>query len=386
MSKLWPFLANASFFSCAACVFPFLVLHYQRLGFNGPQIGLLSGITPLMTLIGAPLWTSLADATRRHRLVLSLIIVVSALSLAALPLLHDFGPVLLIVVVLSACFSPITSFIDSATMTMLAGEKELYGRVRVGGTFGYGLAGYGAGVLVQHSSLKLAFWAGASALLLALAVGQNLSFGPVRHDQPRTGSARSLLADRRWWPFLVLAFAAGLALAVSTTYLLPYMKELGADETTMGLALTMGTVAEVPMLLFGNRLLKRFKPYSLFLAAVGVTGLRLMLFVVSRTPNAVLLLQLFNGITFSITWLAGVAYAHENAPAGLGATAQGVFGAMVYGFGAAVGNFAGGPLLERLGGHTTYLVFGTIILAIVLLVAIVHRRPSADRKTLAGNA
>src|ERR1700694_164684 len=138
MQKFWPFLANVLFFAAAACVLPFLILYYERLGFSGPEIGLLTGISPLVTLVSAPLWTNLADITRRHRLVVSLIILTAAVCLAALPFLNSFVLVLLASIVLSACFIPVTSFFDSATMFMLGGQQELYGRVRLGGTFGYG--------------------------------------------------------------------------------------------------------------------------------------------------------------------------------------------------------------------------------------------------------
>src|SRR5437899_11515146 len=98
MRKFWPFLANVLFFAALACVLPFLILYYERLGFSGPQIGLLTGLSPLVTLVSAPLWTNLADVTRRHRLVVSLIILTAAVCLATLPLLTRFVPVLLVVI------------------------------------------------------------------------------------------------------------------------------------------------------------------------------------------------------------------------------------------------------------------------------------------------
>ena len=381
MRKSWPFLANVLFFSAAACVLPFLILYYERLHFSGPQIGLLTGLSPLVTLVSAPLWTNLADATRRHRLVLSLIILTAAVCLAALTLLTNFVPVLLVVILLSACFIPVTSFFDSATMVMLgvAGEKELYGRVRLGGTFGYGLMGYVAGLLVQRYDLRLALWSAAGLLLLTLIIAQNLRFGSLKPAPGRRGSVRTLLADRRWLPFLALAFAGGLSTLISTNYLFAYMKELGSSEAAMGLAITLSTVAEVPVFVFGNRLITRFRSYPLLLAAMVITGARLLLFFFAVTPNLVLLLQLVNGLTFPLMWLAGVAYAHEHAPAGLAATAQGLFGAMVYGFGSAVGGFAGGPLFERIGGRATYIVFGLVILGIVLVVALIQRRAPAEK-------
>ena len=50
-----------------------------------------------------------------------------SLSEKALTFLTSFVPVLLVALLLSASFLPITSFIDSATMFMLADRQEMYG-------------------------------------------------------------------------------------------------------------------------------------------------------------------------------------------------------------------------------------------------------------------
>jgi MFS family permease len=67
-------------------------------------------------------------------------------------------------------------------------------------------------------------------------------------------------------------------------------------------------------------------------------------------------------MVFPAMWLAGVAYADENAPAGMKSTAQGLFGSMTFGFGAAFSGFVGGLLLESIGGRGMFLVFGIVIL------------------------
>jgi PPP family 3-phenylpropionic acid transporter len=380
MSKLWPFVFNLLQYASIAAVAPFVVLYYQELGFTGTQIGLLTGISPLVTVFSTPLWTGLADASGRHRLIVGLGILVSALTEFLFPFLSTFVPVLLVAVLLYIFVAPVTPLADSAAMFMLADKKEMYSRVRLGGTIGFGLAAPFAGILVQRYGLRYAFWSCAGLLLLAFFISQKLVYGQAEADGPGGGRVRTLLSQPRWILFLVLAFAAGAGLAAFNNYLFPYMGELGASESLMGFTLTVGILSEIPVLYFGNRLITRFKPYGLLMLSLVVTGLRMLLYAASVKPGFVLVAQLLNGLTFAATWVAGVAYADENAPAGMSATAQGLFSTMVLGVGMAVGGFVGGPLLERMGGSGLYLVFGAAVLAIVALVALVERRLPAEQR------
>jgi PPP family 3-phenylpropionic acid transporter len=369
---------NVFLYAGFAFAWPFMVLYYQSLGLSGAQIGVLTGITPLITLLSTPFWTSLADASGRYRPVMSLTLIVAALCMFAIPLLNLFAPLLLVAVVSYIFLAPVTSFADSATMYMLGDQKAMYGRIRLGGTIGYGSAALISGVLVQRYGLRLAFWGGALLLLLALIISQKLVYNPQRGSHSAWRGIRLLLANHRWLLFLTVAFAAGLAYAASSIYLFPYLKGLGTPEAVMGLILMIGTFTEIPVFFYGHHLVRRFKPYPLFMLAMTLTGLRLLAFAASTTPAQAILVQLLNGLTFPAVWIAGVAYADANAPAGLSATAQGMFGVMIFGFGAAVGGFFGGPLLESLGGRGLYLVYGCIVLLIVGIGALLEKRLPAQ--------
>jgi PPP family 3-phenylpropionic acid transporter len=380
MKKIWPFTLNALLYAGIASGIPYLVLYYQSVGFDGRQIGLLTGLTPLITLLSIPLWTGLADAKHCHRMIMGVIILAAAITISILPLFTTFLPLLLIIVLYFVFFGPVFSFLDNATMLILGDEKELYGRIRLGGTIGFGLVATVAGVLIQNFGLKLAFWSLGGFLLVAAIASQKLDYRPLKPIGATAGKISLLLRDRRWLLFLLVAFAGGVALSATNSYFFPYLSEMGAGESTMGLMLTIGTLSEIPILFFGNWLIRRFKPAGLLILAMGITGLRLVLFGVSLTIGLALVLQLFNGLTFAAMWMAGVAYADEHAPVGLGATAQGHFGAMVFGFGPAVGGFIGGPLLVSLGGHAIFLIYGVVVLVIVVVAALGQRLLPPEEK------
>lgn len=373
MKKTIPFTFNFLLFAGFASVAPFIVLYYQQIGFSGTQISLLAGLPPLVTLVASPFLTNLADTTRRHKLIMSVGLVFVIAIMAVFPFLKIFALVMLVVLIFNFFLAPLASFADSATMTMLADEKEMYGRVRLGGTIGWLVALLIAGSLIGVYGLNMAFWSCAVILFLALIVGQKFSFGTPPETKSQ-GSIRDLLSNRHWILFLALAFIGGIAFAASNAYFASYMKELGGSEFMVSIALAIGTLTEIPVFFYGDRLLKRFNSYGLLIIALVITGIRSLLFAASGLPILAVLVNVLNGLTFPAMWVAGVAYADEHAPEGLKSTAQGLFGAMTFGFGSAVGGLMGGVLLESIGGRALFLVYGIIVLVGVAVIALIEKR------------
>jgi MFS family permease len=252
-------------------------------------------------------------------------------------------------------------------MNMLGKERALYGRIRLGGTIGWGVFAPIAGALVDHYGLKIGFWSFSVLMLINLFVSQKFVHGSHEPGQTNQGGIRLLLTSRRWTQFLFLAFLGGIGSFSAASYLFPYMAELGASESMMGIASAAATLTEIPVFFFGNRLVKRFGSYRLLMLALVMFGIRAVLYSLISTPSMVLILQLFGGTIFPILWVAGVSYADENAPGNLKSSAQGLFTAMMFGFGAAVTGFAGGLLLESIGGRGMFLVLGIVIFAGILI-------------------
>jgi PPP family 3-phenylpropionic acid transporter len=281
--------------------------------------------------------------------------------------------IFVVIILFNIFFSPVPSLADSATIAMLGEERAMYGRLRLGGTIGWGLVAPIAGALVEDHGLKLAFWVFSALMFLNFLVAQKVVHEASPLGSSNNGGIRYFLTNRRWILFLLTAFLGGLGSFSAAAYLYPYMAEMGASESIMGLALTVATLTELPIFFFGNHLVKRLTSHRLLILALVFLGIRSLFYALVNTPSAVLVVQVFGGTIFPALWLAGVTYADEHAPAGLKSTAQGLFGAMTFGFGSAVAGFAGGPLLESVGGRGMFLVFGLIIFGGLALIEVARR-------------
>ena len=363
MKKIWPFTFYVLYFAAFSSLMPFLVLFYQELDFGGAQIGLLAGIPPLVTLVSAPLWTGLADSKHWHKWVMGLGILGTVVVVFLLPWFTAFIIIFALIILFNTFISPVPSLADSATINMLGEDRAKYGRIRLGGTIGWGVFAPIAGIIVQRYGLQAGFWSFCAIMLVNLWISQRFVHGAQEQAEARHGGIRALLSNRRWINFLFLAFLGGIGSFSVAAYLFAYMAEMGATESTMGVASSIATVTEVVIFFFGNRLVRKLGSYGLLLLALVMSGIRLLLLGLIDTISMVMILQVFGGMVFPAMWLAGVYYADENAPAGLKSSAQGLFGAMVFGVGAAISGFLGGLLLESIGGRGMFFVLGIIVLA-----------------------
>lgn len=373
MKKMWLFGFYFIFFTGVASYSPYLVLYYQSLSFTGAQIGLIVGITPLITVVSLPLMTGIADRTNRHKLIMSLCLLVVVFTLLIYPNAQSFVLLFGLAILSAIFFAPIMPFSASASMFMLGDKKELFSRIRMGGTIGFSLASMVMGVFIENHGLKIAFLGAAVLFFIAFLFSQKMVYTEDIEQNVDKGQASQLLKNPYFLLFLLLGLSGGISGKTLSTYLFPYMKELGAGESMMGFALTIGTLVEIPVLFFVSSFIRRFNVYSIVIFSIVMIGVRFLLLAVASNAMVVLLIQLLNGFNHPLLTVAGAMYTDDQAPTQFRATAQGLFNVASGGIGSAVGGFVGGLLFDNVGAKGMYLVFGVLMFLVLAFVTVVRR-------------
>ncbi len=342
------------YFAAMAALMPFLALYYRQVGLSGGHIGLLLGIGPMITLAAAPAWGGLADRTQRHRLLLTIAIVGAMIAMFLVSQVGTLGLLLVLVAAYAWFSAPIMPLVDNSVLAILGERKGEYGKQRLWGAVGWGVSAAIAGVMIDRYGLGAGFAGFLLFLGIGLATSRSMRIAEAGIGQRFWSGIGLIASNSTWVAFLLTVFVAGIGSGVTNNFLFLYLSDLGASETLMGWSLVVATLSELPIFFYSSKLLKRWGAPGVLMIALGANVVRLVAYAVMPDAWMVLPIHLLHGLAFSAMWVAGVTYAGELAPPGMGATAQGLFGGVNMGLGAAAGAMMGGLLYDSTGPRAMY--------------------------------
>lgn len=353
------------YYAAIGTITPFLNVYLEKNGLNGAQIGWISSLPPLISLVANPFWSAFADRWQIHRAILTLLPLLAGLISLLFLTSVQFWPVLCFIVAMTFFRNPISPLVDSTAVSLVKQSGSTYGRQRLWGSLGFATVSYTLGRLISTADLSLAFWAHALILILGCTVLGWLL--PVQSHSQRVNlwaGLRTLAGQRSYLGFLLAVVLFGFAMSSYLTFLSLHMLNLGGSATQLGLMwLTMGGI-EVPIMYFGARSIERYGyrrilQLSFFGFIIGWTAMAF-----APSPLFLILNVLWIGACFSCYWVAVVNYADQSAPPGLNATTQAILGAAQSGLGWSLGAIAAGYLWDGAGATTLFLVAaGAVVLA-----------------------
>ncbi len=362
------------YFAAMGSLMPYLSLHYRAIGLSGREIGLIMGVAPFVTLFAAPMWGSLADILRQHKRILVLGICGMMCCMAGIAFARDLRLLMALVLVNTFMGSPIMALVDNTVLHLLGDDKALYGRQRVWGSVGWGAMGALMGYLTGRLGMPIAFYGYFALLILALIVALQMPI-VLPAMNVSYGTALKALWRQRWWAVVLVAiFIQMMGRATAFGFLMLYLNDLQTSRAVMGLSVAVASFSDIPTYFFADRLMRRLGPRGMLYLAFAASLAVLLGYGFLRNPVALAWMQLLGGPSFSAMWVAGVHYARQAAPEGMGATTQALFGAVVWGLGSGTGNLLGGMVYDAWGGAVLFRGAALVVVAAGVFFLLAGRR------------
>ncbi|HSD85506.1 MAG TPA: MFS transporter, partial [Anaerolineae bacterium] len=305
-------------------LFPFINLFYTRQGLSGTEIGLLSTLASLVALIAAPWWGRRSDVTAQPRRLLQFGLLATSLCMLVLSQQTIFAWMAVIVALDALLSVNVAPLSDVVALAVTKQGRAGYGSVRLWGSLGWAVAALLGGWLIEQTGLFTMFAGYALTGLVSIALLARLQLPrwgqhPDRTDAPAAAHSwrATFTALRRDRTLLGLTGALSIlwfALNVVRQFEPVFLDQLGAGETIIGLASTIGAAVELPAMLWVDRLGRHFSSGNLlrlsFLLYIAVA----LSVVIAPTIPVILFSHVIDGVAYSFFAVALVLFISEVAP------------------------------------------------------------------------
>jgi MFS transporter, PPP family, 3-phenylpropionic acid transporter len=374
-------LAYVALYAAIGADAPYVVLYYQRLGFDLALIGWIFGFGAVVALIAGPAWGALSDRLRGSPAVLILAMLVGLAGTLGLWLSRDLFPVVIAALVLSAGLAGVSPIIDARALETSGPERSGYGPLRAWGSISYIVFSFATGSAIEWWGIGSVFAVLGAGLISAGLVGLTLRAAIPHPATPSLRTAGRLFLRPPLGLFLVGASLTWIGLASVLAFYSLRLTEVGAPASVVGASAALGAAVEVPIMLSFPALAGRFGGERLLVLGAIVFAIRALAAGLIQDPWLLVLNSGFGGIGYACFLIGGVTYVSRHAPPELAATAQGVFQGMTLGLGQVVAGVAGGVLAGVMGLAGLYVAaagLGVLSTLIVALAVGVHGRPGAS--------
>lgn len=233
-----------------------LSIYLAGIGKADSEISLIVSASGILTMALQPVFGIVYDKLRRDRTVSVVLLLLSGVT-GVLFAVTKSTPLLFLFNGLSMTF---LNGVNPVAERLATGAKYRYGLIRLWGAVGYAVSTQTAGFVYEHISPRFNFWLfGAAALITALAfvlTTDNAARTDISEGkpEPRGGSIlRTLARNRPYLLFAAISFLFSGSASANGTYLSLLLGDLLGSTSQVGTVLFLGTMMEIPIILFSNR-------------------------------------------------------------------------------------------------------------------------------------
>lgn len=345
-------IVYVALFAAVGAFFPYISVYYRSIGLSLEMVGLLTALNAAAALVAAPAWGTVVDRLRDSRRPLLVAGLSSAAAAALLAVAREPLVVAVAVALVAAGSAGLGPMVDNRTIELLGDDRDRFGRARAWGSASFIGGSLVVGGLIARTAPSGLFLVYVPLLALTgVAAYALLGAGTRRPRTVQLGWIDGLAGVLRA-PTLGLFFVGSVVLwtsvAALTTFLSVHLIALGADAQFVGLAWAVGALVEVPLMFAFPAITRRVGAEWLLVVGALAFGVRSLGWALVSEPIVLLAFGVAGGVGFAFIYVGTVTYVARVVPAGVQATAQGIFSGTAFSFGAILGSIVGGLLAAPL--------------------------------------
>jgi MFS transporter, PPP family, 3-phenylpropionic acid transporter len=343
-----------AYFSYAGAMLAYFPPYLASRGLGAAEIAWVLALPQFIRIVAPAPWGWLADRSGAQRGIVVFACAVNAALFAALPHTGGFAGISWMIGIAALLSAAALPLVEAIALRALAGEAGRYGPIRLWGSVGFIAAVLGTGGWLDARAVQA---------LPAVIVGLGLfSFfaALLLPRVPRSPHAARAVGWSLSKPAVAL-LGAGFCMAAAHGTLYAFftlhLQREGYSVTWIGLAWTLGVLAEIVVFLYLPALVRRYSLSTILLASCACGVIRFVAIGWGAGVAWLLLAaQLLHAATFGSFHAASVAAIHKVFPPGAEARGQTLFSSVAYGAGGATGALLAGWAWETWGAGWAFAV------------------------------
>ncbi len=356
----------------------YITVFFKGQGLSDSQIGTITGIGPVVSVLGLTIAGNTADRLGKLNLVLSGSFLLSALCALVFPVSETFLYLLCINTFYTFATSPLLQLSDALAADCCAKHHKPFNVVKLFGTTGYAVIVLASGYLLQGREQLMFVMIAAiffvSAFLSAAVTDERtMQQGKSKH------AYTELFKDKA----LAVLFIANLLVYIPVSYynsFFPiFIKELANDSlSAVAWSNFLALISEFPFLLSAHILCKKFGHKKVLMASCALMTLRWVAIALSPHMLPAILFNMLKGASDIVFVYCTTALLNKRLADRLKGTGQALLGILTYSVARIIGNYAGGFLSDMLGIRNVFGICAIFpLVAFVLLITFSEKKKTA---------
>lgn len=307
----------------------FMGLYLTEMGVPVQTLGVINGVTQIVSLFTLPILGRIADRAPSHNMVMDIGYLITISVFTAFMFIRNITTIVLLRFCYSIIATPLNSVYDTIAMEQSRLRGWDYQPMRWMGTLGYSVMSYVSGFIL-NGEIKTIFPVMIVCYIATFIVGLMPPVAPrtmrvvASPNEPKgKESVYSILKDRQVRNVLIMFFIYSLAGTTNNTYFGNYNQELGGTLTMIGIAHAILGFSEFPFHLGpGKRWLQKIGVERSMVMVLLVGTFRWTICALTNNATVLMWTMALNGAMLVPVIIGLSKFLFDHAPEGLKVTAQ----------------------------------------------------------------
>lgn len=363
------------FFATYALIIPYFQIFLYGKGFSASETGLLIGFWEVAGIAGPFVLGAVSDRTGRFRGVLLFASLISYIMLMLMVPAESFILVLGATILFGFFYKPMMSVCDAMVSFRLPDPDHDYGHVRVMGSVGFaavmiffqvtGIFSSPTPAMIAHGTLITGSFFLLS--LLFLPRGERI----VHEKDPAAEQSRAgkkLKLPRFFLIIIIATTFSKIGFSGHYSFFSLFLQEKLHVED-VGIYWLIAVWAEIPVILFGGKILRRVGRYRSLIIAMAAMSIRMFIYTLTDSLIIIGAVQLLHGLAFGLFHASFISYVNMRLPREQKTLGMSLYISVVGGLGAFIGSPLCGVLIESSGYSLMFRSMSLFPVAGIALIA-----------------